>query len=79
MFGFGKKKEEPSNLALLLKEKQKREKEINKKIEKRMENKYTTKNLIAAKKTMLEDAKTIDTLEYEKIKIELEKLKSKAN
>lgn len=74
MFGFGKKKQEPDNLALLLKEKQKRERELQKKIEKRMESKYTTQNLITAKKTMLEDAKTIDTLEYEKIKLELERI-----
>lgn len=74
MFGFGKKKQEPDNLALLLKEKQKRERELQKKIEKRMESKYTTQNLISAKKTMLEDAKTIDTLEYEKIKLELERI-----
>lgn len=68
---FSKKSDKEKELLNLLKEKNKREKEINKKIEKRMETKYTSKFLKENKKALTENAKTIDTTEYEKIVNEL--------
>lgn len=63
---FSKKSDKEKELLNLLKEKNKREKEINKKLEKRMETKYTSKFLKENKKALTENAKTIDTTEYEK-------------
>ena len=68
---FSKKSDKEKELLNLLKEKNKREKEINKKLEKRMETKYTSKYLKENKKALTENAKTIDTTEYEKIVNEL--------
>ncbi len=70
---FNKKSDKEKELLILLKEKNKREKEINKKLEKRMETKYTSKFLKENKKLLTENAKTIDTTEYEKIVIDLKK------
>lgn len=70
---FSKKNDKEKELLNLLKEKNKREKEINKKIEKRMEMKYTSKFLKENKKSLTENAKTIDTTEYEKIVSDLKK------
>lgn len=70
---FSKKSDKEKELLNLLKEKNKREKEINKKIEKRMETKYTSKFLKENKKALTENAKTIDTTEYEKIVNDLKK------
>lgn len=70
---FSKKSDKEKELLNLLKEKNKREKEINKKLEKRMEMKYTSKYLKENKKALTENAKTIDTTEYEKIVSELKK------
>ena len=61
---FSKKSDKEKELLNLLKEKNKREKEINKKLEKRMETKYTSKFLKENKKALTENAKTIDTTEY---------------
>lgn len=58
---FSKKSDKEKELLNLLKEKNKREKEINKKLEKRMETKYTSKFLKENKKALTENAKTIDT------------------
>ncbi len=58
-------------LVKLLKERKKKEKKLNKEWQKRMESKYTHKALRAAKRSMLEDAYTIDSLEYRKIAQEL--------
>ena len=70
---FSKKSDKEKELLNLLKEKNKREKEINKKLEKRMETKYTSKFLKENKKALTENAKTIDTTEYEKIVNDLKK------
>lgn len=70
---FSKKSDKEKELLNLLKEKNKREKEINKKLEKRMELKYTSKFLTENKKSLTENAKTIDTTEYEKIVNDLKK------
>ncbi len=70
---FNKKTDKEKELLNLLKEKNKREKEINKKLEKRMEMKYTSKFLKENKKALTENAKTIDTTEYEKIVSDLKK------
>ncbi len=70
---FSKKSDKEKELLNLLKEKNKREKEINKKLEKRMELKYTSKFLKENKKSLTENAKTIDTTEYEKIVSDLKK------
>lgn len=70
---FSKKSDKEKELLNLLKEKNKREKEINKKLEKRMEMKYTSKFLKENKKALTENAKTIDTTEYEKIVSDLKK------
>lgn len=70
---FNKKTDKEKELLNLLKEKNKREKEINKKLEKRMETKYTSKFLKENKKALTENAKTIDTTEYEKIVNDLKK------
>ena len=70
---FSKKSDKEKELLNLLKEKNKREKEINKKLEKRMETKYTSKFLTENKKSLTENAKTIDTTEYEKIVNDLKK------
>lgn len=70
---FSKKSDKEKELLNLLKEKNKREKEINKKLEKRMELKYTSKFLKENKKSLTENAKTIDTTEYEKIVNDLKK------
>lgn len=70
---FSKKSDKEKELLNLLKEKNKREKEINKKLEKRMETKYTSKFLKENKKALTENAKTIDTTEYEKIVSDLKK------
>ncbi|MCM1578336.1 MAG: hypothetical protein NC078_06015 [Ruminococcus sp.] len=68
---FGNKNDEAAKLCRLLKEKQKKEKQLNKEWNKRLKNKYTAKNLKAAKNILLEQAQTIDSLEYEKITAEL--------
>lgn len=65
--------ERQKQLLDLLKEKNKSEKELNKKLEKRMINKYTDKYLKENKKLLTENAKTIDTTEYEKAVAELKK------
>lgn len=70
---FSKKSDKEKELLNLLKEKNKREKEINKKLEKRMETKYTSKFMKENKKSLTENAKTIDTTEYEKIVNDLKK------
>nr|DAQ35498.1 MAG TPA: hypothetical protein [Inoviridae sp.] len=70
---FSKKSDKEKELLNLLKEKNKREKEINKKLEKRMETKYTSKFLKENKKALTKNAKTIDTTEYEKIVNDLKK------
>lgn len=74
---FSKKEETTTDrqkqLLELLKEKNKSEKELNKKLEKRMVNKYTDKYLKENKKLLTENAKTIDTTEYEKAVAELKK------
>lgn len=70
---FSKKSDKEKELLNLLKEKNKREKEINKKLEKRMETKYTSKFMKENKKALTENAKTIDTTEYEKIVNDLKK------
>lgn len=70
---LSKKSNKEKELLNLLKEKNKREKEINKKLEKRMETKYTSKFLKENKKALTENAKTIDTTEYEKIVNDLKK------
>lgn len=66
------------DLKKLLKEKEKKEKKINKAWEKRNKDKYSADVLKAAKNQMLENAMTIDSLEYEKISMELrERLNNK--
>ncbi len=66
------------DLKKLLKEKEKKEKKINKAWEKRNKDKYSADVLKAAKNQMLENAMTIDSLEYEKITMELrERLNNK--
>lgn len=70
---FSKKSDKEKELLNLLKEKNKREKEINKKLKKRMETKYTSKFMKENKKALTENAKTIDTTEYEKIVNDLKK------
>ncbi len=66
---FGKK--EPNTFKELIKEKNKKDKKIEKQWKDRMNTKYTAENLKAAKKMMVANAMEIDKLEYEKIAKEL--------
>lgn len=68
---FGKNAKPGNELRRLLKEKKRKEKKLEKELEKRMESKYSAQNLKMAKDIMLANAKTIDSLEYEKITAEL--------
>lgn len=65
------KKDESAKLKQLLKEKDKKEKKMNKEWNERLKTKYTADNLKKAKNMMMEQAQTIDSLEYEKITAEL--------
>ena len=65
------RKNNSNDLLSLLKEREKKEKELEKKWDKRLDRKYTDKALKAAKNTMLSDAYKIDTMEYEKMVKEL--------
>lgn len=59
------------DLKKMLKEKERKEKKINKAWEKRNKDKYSADVIKAAKNQMIENAMTIDSLEYEKISMEL--------
>ena len=60
-----------AKLRQLLKEQQRNEKKLNKKLSARMKSKYTAENLKLAKNMMLEQAMTIDPEEYEQITADL--------
>ena len=60
-----------AKLRQLLKEQQRNEKKLNKKLRARMKSKYTAENLKLAKNMMLEQAMTIDPEEYEQITADL--------
>ena len=65
-------------LRQLLREQQRNERKMNKKLSSRMKSKYTAENLKLAKNMMLEQAMTIDAEEYEQITAELrERLNNK--
>ncbi len=69
LFDFGNK--DKTKIKSLIKEKNKKDKEIEKKWEQRANLKYNGENLKAAKKDMIPQAMTIDSLEYEKISQQL--------
>ena len=69
-------KSSQKDLKKLLKERKKQDKKLNKEWEKRNKDKYSADVLKAAKNQMLENAMTIDSLEYEILSKQLkEKLK----
>ena len=68
---FGSKNRSGTELKKLVKERQKKEKELNKKWAERASLKYSKENLKVAKKTMEAEAMKIDSLEYEKLTQEL--------
>ena len=70
---FGKNAKPGNELRRLLKEKKRKEKKLEKELEKRMESKYSAQNLKMAKDIMLANAKTIDSLENERIRKERKK------
>lgn len=78
LFDFDFKKSQ-KDLKKMLKEKEKKEKKINKAWEKRNKEKYSADVLKAAKKQMIENAMTIDSLEYEKLSMELKERLSNKN
>ena len=71
LFGFGNKNIQCEQLKKLVKERQKKEKELNKKWSDKAKLKYSQENLKTARKTMESEAMTIDSLEYEKLTQEL--------
>ena len=74
--GFFKFTSSYKDLKKLLKEREKQDKKLNKEWEKRNKDKYSADVLKAAKNQMLENAMTIDSLEYEVLSKQLkEKLK----
>lgn len=70
LFNFNKSSKE-KDLKKLIKEKIKKDKEADKAWEQRLSYKYDADNLKKAKNMMLDQAKTIDSMEYEKITREL--------
>ena len=64
---FHNKNKRKKSLNNLLKDRAKKDKEIEKDFQKRCDNKYTTQNLKLAKNLMIENAMTIDKQEYEEI------------
>lgn len=67
------------DLKKMLKEKERKEKKINKAWEKRNKDKYSADVLKAAKNQLIENAMTIDSLEYEKLSMELKERLSNKN
>lgn len=64
-------KKNRKDLIKMIKERQKQEKKVNKYFENRMKSFYTTKMLKENKKLLLENTMTIDSMEYQKIIMEL--------
>lgn len=76
--GFFDFKSNQKDLKRLLKERDKKDRKLNKEWEKRNKDKYSADVLRAAKNQMLKNAMTIDSLEYEVISKQLkEKLKDR--
>ena len=67
------KSKEHKELEKLIKERDKKEKEMNKELERRMKVKYTSKFLKENKKHLTENAMQIDDVEYRKAIEELKK------
>jgi len=64
-------KHNKKDLVKLLKESKKKEEEINKEFQNRINTKYTTQALKENKKMFTQNAMTIDKLEYEKMVMDL--------
>ena len=66
-------KEKKKELLKLLKDKNKAEKKIEKEMKKRADTKYTTDFLKENRKSLTENAMTIDKTEYEQMVLEMKK------
>ena len=64
-------KQNKKDLIKLIKESRKKEEEINKEFQNRINTKYTTQALKENKKMFTQNAMTIDKLEYEKMVMDL--------